>query len=215
MSQSPSTVDSEAKEFAYSSAQHFAYRGIPSHIYPTPTPTPMCGYAVKKLGLAGGIVVTASHNPKEYNGYKVLTVQLVPRSTPPVDGLIADEILKIAEETKAPTLAKLDELKSNGTVKEFGDEMLASYIKDVQALGTFKTESVHGKDAPISIAYSPLHGVGAASIDRLSKEVVGLQEGVNFWISRAEEPDGAFPTLEFPSKSMELQVAKRWMVICY
>ncbi len=79
--------------------------------------------------------------------------------------------------------------------------MLTDYIKDVQALGTFASEAVHGRDAPISIAYSPLHGVGAPSIERLSKEVVGLTEGVNFWISEEQrEPDGAFPTLEFPSK---------------
>lgn len=189
-----------SKEFAYSSAQHFAHRGIPSRIYPTPTPTPMCGYAVKKLGLAGGIVVTASHNPKEYNGYKVYGPAGTQINTP-VDGLIANEILKIAEETQPPTLASLDECKQKGIIKEFGGEMLTDYIKDVQALGTFASEAVHGKDAPISIAYSPLHGVGAPSIERLSKEVVGLTEGVNFWISEEQrKPDGAFPTLEFPSK---------------
>ncbi|KAJ9478211.1 Phosphoribomutase [Pseudozyma hubeiensis] len=188
-----------SKDFAYASAQHFAYRGIPSHIYPTPTPTPMCGYAVKTLGLAGGIVVTASHNPKEYNGYKVYGPAGTQINTP-VDGLIADEILKIAEQTQPPTLSDLEECKSNGTIKEFGDEMLTSYIKDVQGLKTFSSEPVHGKDAPISIAYSPLHGVGAPSIERLSKEVVGLQEGVNFWISPEQRnPDGAFPTLEFPN----------------
>lgn len=188
-----------SKDFAYASAQHLAYRGIPSHIYPTPTPTPMCGYAVKKLGLAGGIVVTASHNPKEYNGYKVYGPAGTQINTP-VDGLIADEIVKIAEQTQPPTLSDLEESKSKGTIKEFGDEMLTSYIKDVQGLNTFSSEPVHGKDAPISIAYSPLHGVGAPSIERLSKEVVGLEEEVNFWISPEQRnPDGAFPTLEFPN----------------
>ncbi|CDS82155.1 probable phosphomannomutase [Sporisorium scitamineum] len=188
-----------SKEFAYSSAQHFAFRGIPSHIYPTPTPTPMCGYAVKKLGLAGGIVVTASHNPKEYNGYKVYGPTGTQINTP-VDGLIADEILKVAPQTQPPTLSELEECKSKGIVKEFGDEMLTSYIKDVQGLNTFASSPVHGKDAPISIAYSPLHGVGAPSIERLSKEVIGLTEGVNFWISPEQrDPDGAFPTLEFPN----------------
>lgn len=161
----------------------------------------MCGYAVKKLGLAGGIVVTASHNPKEYNGYKVYGPAGTQINTP-VDGLIADEILKIAKETKAPTLENLEDCKKEGVIKEFGEEMLTSYIKDVQELGTFKAHAVHGKDAPISIAYSPLHGVGAVSIERLSKEVVGLTEGKNFWISEEQRmPDGAFPTLEFPSKS--------------
>lgn len=188
-----------SKEFAYSSAQHFAYRGIASHIYPTPTPTPMCGYAVKKLGLAGGIVVTASHNPKEYNGYKVYGPAGTQINTP-VDGLIADEILKVAEQTQPPTLSDLEECKSKRIVQEFGDEMLTSYIKDVQGLNTFTATPVHGKEAPIAIAYSPLHGVGAHSIERLSKEVIGLTEGVNFWISEEQrKPDGAFPTLEFPS----------------
>lgn len=188
-----------SKEFAYSSAQHFAFRGIPSHIYPTPTPTPMCGYAVKKLGLAGGIVVTASHNPKEYNGYKVYGPAGTQINTP-VDGLIADEILKIAQQTQPPTLRDLEECKSKGIIKEFGDEMLTSYIKDVQLLNTFSSAAVHGKGAPISIAYSPLHGVGAPSIERLSNEVIGLTEGVNFWISQEQrKPDGAFPTLEFPN----------------
>ncbi|KAF6767238.1 Alpha-D-phosphohexomutase, C-terminal [Kalmanozyma brasiliensis GHG001] len=197
-----------SREFAYSSAQHFAYRGIPSHIYPTPTPTPMCGYAVKKLGLAGGIVVTASHNPKEYNGYKVYGPAGTQINTP-VDGQIADEILKVAQETQPPTLADLEQCKRNGTIKEFDDEMLTSYIKDVQALHTFTATPVHGKDAPISIAYSPLHGVGAHSIDRLSKEVIGLTEGVNFWISPEQRvPDGAFPTLEFPNPE-ELSTLER------
>lgn len=201
-----------SKDFAYSSAQHFAFRGIPSYIYPTPTPTPMCGYAVKKLGLAGGIVVTASHNPKEYNGYKVYGPAGTQINTP-VDGLIADEILIVAQEATPPSLADLSECKRTGIIKEFGDEMLTSYIKDVQSLNTFTASPVHGKDAPISIAYSPLHGVGAPSIERLSKEVIGVTEGVNFWISEEQrKPDGAFPTLEFPSKSLTIRLTRLVMI---
>ncbi|SNX83157.1 probable phosphomannomutase [Melanopsichium pennsylvanicum] len=188
-----------SKEFAYSSACHLAHRGIPSHIYPSPTPTPMCGYAVKKLGLAGGIVVTASHNPKEYNGYKVYGPAGTQINTP-VDGLIAAEIVQIALQRQPPTLAHLDDAKRKGIVREFGDEMLTAYIKDVQDLNTFASAPVHDKDAPISVAYSPLHGVGAQSIERLSKEIIGLTEGTNFWISSEQRnPDGAFPTLEFPN----------------
>ncbi|PWY99165.1 putative phosphomannomutase [Testicularia cyperi] len=188
-----------SRDFAYASAQHFAHRGIPSHIYPTPTPTPMCGYAVKKLGLAGGIVVTASHNPKEYNGYKVYG----PRGTQintPVDGLIAAEILKEAQETRTPILKDLDACKHDGQIHELNDELLTSYINDIQALGTFKAQPAQGGKAPISVVYSPLHGVGAPSIQRLSKEVIGLVEGKDFWIVEEQrKPDGAFPTLEFPN----------------
>lgn len=188
-----------SREFAYASAQHFAYRGIPSYIYPEPTPTPMCGYAVKRMGLAGGIVVTASHNPKEYNGYKVYGPEATQINTP-VDGLIASEILKIAEQTQAPTLKDLQQCKDNGEIKEFGNEMLTAYIEDVQALNTFASQPV-ADDAPLTVAYSPLHGVGAASIQRLSTEVVGLTENINFWmVEEQKTPDGAFPTLEFPSK---------------
>lgn len=160
----------------------------------------MCGYAVKKMGLAGGIVVTASHNPKEYNGYKVYGPEATQINTP-VDGLIASEILIIADQTEAPTLKDLQHCKNDGQISTFGDEMLSSYIKDVQALNTFATKPIGGDEAPITVAYSPLHGVGAASIQRLSTEVVGLTEGKDFWtVEEQRKPDGAFPTLEFPSE---------------
>ncbi|EPQ32163.1 uncharacterized protein PFL1_00360 [Pseudozyma flocculosa PF-1] len=188
-----------SKEFAYASAQHFAHRGIPSQIYPTPTPTPMCGFAVKRLGLAGGIVVTASHNPKEYNGYKVFGPAGTQINTP-TDSQIAAQIDKVAKETEPPALVPLDEAKKSGLVREIEPEMFEAYIRDMKDLQIFSSASSAGDKVPLSMTYSPLHGVGGPFIQQLATEVAGFVEGENFWIVEEQRyPDGAFPTLEFPN----------------
>ena len=189
-----------SREFAYASAQHFAHRQIPSHIFPIPTPTPLCGYAVKRLGLAGGIVVTASHNPKEYNGYKVYGPAGTQINTP-TDSQIANQILKVAQQTNAPTLMALDHAKAADLVHEIQEDMFEAYMNDMRELAIFSPKSGRPAKAPISITYSPLHGVGAHTISKLAREIVGFKEGQDFWIVEEQsKPDGAFPTLEFPSE---------------
>ncbi|KAN0062086.1 hypothetical protein ACQY0O_005603 [Thecaphora frezii] len=188
-----------SKEFAFSSAQHFAHRGIPVQIFPTPTPTPMCGFAVKRLGLAGGIVITASHNPKEYNGYKVFGPAGTQINTP-TDSQIAAHILEVAKETEAPTLMPIDQAKQAGLVREFGPDMFEAYIAEMRELGIFQPQKGSGERAPVSITYSPLHGVGGPFIEKLATEVAGFVEAKDFWVVEEQRrPDGAFPTLEFPN----------------
>ncbi|PWN50567.1 Phosphoglucomutase, first 3 domain-containing protein [Violaceomyces palustris] len=186
-----------SKEFAQESASHFASLSIPCHLYPVPTPTPMCGYAVKKLGLAGGIVVTASHNPKEYNGYKVYGPAGTQINTP-IDSMIADQILEVAKETQLPSLMPLDEAKSNGLVQIVQEDMFQSYIRDLEEVGIFKQQR-SSPTPPIKVAYTPLHGVGAQSVEVLMS-YAGFEEGKDWWIVEDQrKPDGGFPTLEFPN----------------
>lgn len=148
--------------------------------------TPVCAFAVKELGAAAGVVITASHNPPEYNGYKVYWhngAQIIP----PHDAGIA---AAIDEESLAPVPFVDFE---DGQVTLLGDDIIAKYLAGVRGLSHRAASPAR---AELGIAYTPLHGVGA----RLAETALA-QAGFTKvrTVSSQREPDGDFPTVRFPN----------------
>ncbi|NUP10786.1 MAG: phospho-sugar mutase [Polyangiaceae bacterium] len=178
-----------SREFAEAAARVLAAQGIQSWLSPIVCPTPVASYAVSRLKAAAGIMVTASHNPPEYNGYKVYWgngAQIIP----PHDKGIAAAIAE-APAAKDVPLAAFDAARSSGLVKDFPPDLEESYLAAVQALSVRRDGD---RGAPI--VYTPLHGVG----DRLVRETLGRAGFTKVSSVPAQaEPDGEFPTVAFPN----------------
>jgi phosphomannomutase len=163
--------------------------GFVVHYFDEVAPTPLCAFAVRDLGAAAGVMVTASHNPPEYNGYKVYwgnAAQIIP----PHDGGIAQAIDAIASVKGLPRLDR-EAGRLMGLFRPVLPEVEQRYF-----------EAIHGldyglpKDLSLGIAYTPMHGVGGRFVMRAMKEA-GF---ANTWaVEKQFEPDGAFPTVRFPN----------------
>ncbi|KYG11266.1 phosphomannomutase [Sorangium cellulosum] len=178
-----------SREFAEDTACALAAAGIPSHLSPVPCPTPIAAFAVGHLGAAAGVMVTASHNPPEYNGYKVYwdnAAQIIP----PHDTGIATAIDAAPPADQVPRMP-LDEARQKGLVRDFPEELEERYLRAI--LGA---SARRDGDRGLRIVYTPLHGVG----DRLVREAL---ERAGFTrvtsVPEQAEPDGAFPTVAFPN----------------
>lgn len=178
-----------SRELADDAAAVLAALGIPTFVSPGVCPTPVAAYAVTRVGACAGIMVTASHNPPEYNGYKVYWANGA-QIIPPIDKGIAAEIAAGPEADAVP-LASLDAAKVDGVVRRFPDDLEPSYLDAVQALSVEQ-----GGDRSAAIVYTPLHGVG----NRLTRETLH-RAGFTGVVSVPEqaEPDGEFPTVAFPN----------------
>jgi phosphomannomutase len=176
-------------EFAEDTACVLAAAGIPSHISPIPCPTPVTAYAVTRLDAAAGVMVTASHNPPAYNGYKVYWgngAQIIP----PHDTGIAAAIAAAPEADAVPRMP-IAEARSKGLVKDFAADLERSYLDALLKLSVRKDG-----DRSIKIVYTPLHGVG----NRLVRAVLAEAGFSNVTtVPEQAEPDGAFPTVAFPN----------------
>ncbi|UQA55647.1 phospho-sugar mutase [Polyangium aurulentum] len=176
-------------EFAEDTACVLAAAGIPAFVSPVPCPTPVAAFAVSALGAAAGVMITASHNPPEYNGYKVYwsnAAQIIP----PHDKGIAAAIDASPAAKDVPRM-DIATARAQKLVRTFPDELERRYLSAIRAL------SVRGDgDRTIPIVYTPLHGVG----NRLTREA--LTEGGFARVTSVPEqaePDGAFPTVAFPN----------------
>jgi phosphomannomutase len=178
-----------SREFAEDTASVFAAAGIPAHLSPVPCPTPITAYAVHKLAAAGGVMITASHNPPQYNGYKVYWgngAQIIP----PHDSGIARAIAGSPPARDVPQMLA-DKAQAAGLRHFFPDDLDRSYLDAVRALSRR-----HDGDRSIGIAYTPLHGVG----NRLTRQALAEAGFTRVWTVREQaEPDGAFPTVAFPN----------------
>ena len=177
------------RELAEDTASVLASLGIAAHVTPRPCSTPLLAFAVKDLRAAAGVMVTASHNPPQYNGYKVYWgngAQIIP----PHDTGIAKAIAAAPEADEVPLTAYAEALAS-GAVKLFGDDMERRYLDAVRGLW------VHdGGDRAIPISYTPLHGTGNR-LARMAFAEAGFT-GVTT-VPEQAEPDGTFPTVAFPN----------------
>lgn len=175
--------------FALETAAVLAGHGIRVFFFVDRAPTPLGAFAVKTLGAAAGIVVTASHNPPEYNGYKVYWengAQIVP----PVDAGIAGEIAKAGPANALPFLPRA-EAEGKGLFVPLGEELAGRYHDAIASLALHPGE---GRD--LRIVYTAMHGVGArftlAALARAGFADVRP-------VAEQNEPDGAFPTVSFPN----------------
>lgn len=180
-----------SREFAHDAAAVLAALGFKVHLFDRELPTPVAAFAVKHLRAAAGIVITASHNPPDYNGYKVYWehgAQIVS----PIDEAIAGAIATAAQEDALPWMS-LDEARAQGRVHDLGDAMIEQYLSGVAAL------SVHPavpERKTLRLAYTPLHGVGA----RVAEAALARAGFTNvFTVAEQREPDGEFPTVKFPN----------------
>ena len=176
-------------EFALNSALVLCANGIKTYLFSSLRSTPELSFAVRELGCHAGIMITASHNPKEYNGYKVYWEDGGQLVEPQASGII-EEVNK-TDEFEDVKLITQEEAENLGLLNILNDELDSKYLENV------KKESIL-KDLPnkenFKLVYSPLHGTGGRPIKRLLNEL-GYK---NVYIVEAQEkPDGEFPTCSY------------------
>ena len=180
-------------EFAEEAALCLAANGIKAYIFESLRPTPELSFAVRHLGCVAGINVTASHNPPEYNGYKVYWEDGA-QSTPPHDSGIMGEVKSISDWNTVKTMDKAEAEKAGlfqVIGKEVDDAYMAELKKQVLHMDAIKAE---GKN--LKVVYTPLHGTGNIPARRILKER-GFE---NVYVVKEQElPDGDFPTVSYPN----------------
>lgn len=174
-----------SRQFAIYAAEVLCANGIKVYLYDTLMPTPVLSFTVRYLGCTAGAVVTASHNPKEYNGYKIYDdtgCQLCPDQANKVIGYV-----NAIEDLKAVPHMDLDEAAEKGLYQSIGSEVLDAFLKEV------KKQSLYEEPSDIKIVYTPLHGTGNIPVRK-------ILEGMNVSVVKEQElPDGNFSTVRSPN----------------
>ena len=180
-------------EFSEEAALCLAANGIKAYRFESLRPTPELSYAVRHLGCIAGINVTASHNPPEYNGYKVYWEDGA-QITPPHDTGIMSEVKAITDLSTCKTMDKEEAVKA-GLFVTIGKEVDDDYIAELKKL-VIRQDCIdkYGKD--IKIVYTPLHGTGNIPARRVLKEI-GFENV--YVVPEQELPDGEFPTVSYPN----------------
>lgn len=180
-------------EFADEAALCLAANGIKAYVFESLRPTPELSYAVRKLNCISGINITASHNPPEYNGYKVYWEDGA-QITPPHDGGIMDEVKKVTDYAAVKTMEK-EAAEKEGLYVTIGQEIDDSYIEELKSQ-VKNPEAIKAAQKDLKIVYSPLHGTGNIPARRVLKEL-GFE---NVYVVKEQElPDGEFPTVSYPN----------------
>ena len=180
-------------EFAQEAALVFCANGIPVYIFPYLHATPILSFAVRYLKCVAGVNVTASHNPPEYNGYKVYWEDGA-QISPPVDAEIIAEVNAVTD-YGAPKTMSLDDAKIAGLYRVIGSELDDAFLANVKAQ-IKHPEAIAREAADIRIVYTPLCGCGNIPVRRVLKELGFTQVYV---VPEQEKPNGDFPTLAFPN----------------
>ena len=180
-------------EFADTAACVLAANGIKAYIFDSLRPTPELSFALRTLGCTAGIVVTASHNPPEYNGYKVYWEDGA-QITAPKDAQIIGEVnaIKDYEEIKKMTT---EAAKEAGLYEVIGKEIDDKYMEALKKL-VLHPEAIKQMASSLKIVYTPLHGTGNVPVRRVLKELGFEQVTV---VPEQELPDGNFPTVSYPN----------------
>ena len=180
-------------EFAQEAALCLAANGIKAYIFETLRPTPELSFAVRHLGCVAGINVTASHNPPEYNGYKVYWEDGA-QITPPHDSGIMGEVKAISDWNTVKTMDKAEAEKA-GLFQVIGKEVDDAYIAELKKQ-VIHMDAIEAEGKNLKIVYTPLHGTGNVPARRILKEL-GFE---NVYVVKEQElPDGDFPTVSYPN----------------
>ena len=180
-------------EFANEAALCLAANGIKAYIFEALRPTPELSYAVRKLGCIAGINITASHNPPEYNGYKVYWEDGA-QITPPHDTGIMAEVKAITDYSTLKTMSREDAEKA-GLYEVIGQAIDDSYIEELKSQ-VLHMDSIKAMAKELKIVYTPLHGTGNIPARRVLKEL-GFENV--YVVPEQELPDGNFPTVSYPN----------------
>ena len=180
-------------EFAEEAALCLAANGIKAYIFESLRPTPELSFAVRHLGCVAGINVTASHNPPEYNGYKVYWEDGA-QITPPHDSGIMGEVKSISDWNTVKTMDKADAEKA-GLFQVIGKEVDDAYMAELKKQ-VIHMDAIEKEGKNLKIVYTPLHGTGNIPARRILKEL-GFE---NVYVVKEQElPDGDFPTVSYPN----------------
>lgn len=182
-----------SKEFSEETALCLNANGIKTYRFEDVRPTPELSFAVRKLGCISGIVITASHNPPEYNGYKVYWedgAQIVE----PIDKDIINEVGNIKDFSTIKTMNK-EEAVSQGLYNTIGKEIDDNYIAELKKL-IVNQKAINEMQNEIKIVYTPLHGTGGMLVERILREI-GFENV--YVVKEQEKPDGRFPTVSYPN----------------
>lgn len=180
-------------EFAMEAAMTLAANGIKAYKFESLRPTPELSFAVRELGCAAGINITASHNPPEYNGYKVYWEDGA-QFTPPHDKGVTEEVLAIEDLSSVKTTDEASAIAA-GRYEVIGKEIDDKYIAQVKAQ-VVNQKAIDEMQDEITIVYTPLHGTGNIPARRVMKEIGFTHVYV---VPEQELPDGDFPTVSYPN----------------
>ncbi len=195
------SFDSRIKSdlFAQVAAGVFAANGIQVSIYKELMPTPCLSYAVRALGCAAGIMITASHNPSKYNGYKVYGADGCQITTEAAAEILAEiEKLDIFDDVKTTNYVIGEE---GGLVSYISDDVYTAFVEEVKKQSVLYGDEIN-KD--VSIVYSPLNGTGLKPVLRTLKESGYTNITV---VKEQEQPDGNFPTCPYPNPEIKEAMA--------
>ncbi len=195
------SYDSRIKSdlFAKIASGVFAANGIQVYIYPELMPTPCLSFAVRALGCSAGIMVTASHNPAKYNGYKVYGADGCQITTEAADEILAEiEKLDIFSDVKA---LSFDEGLAAGNISYVGEDTYTAFIEEVKKQSVLFGEEI---DKDVAIVYSPLNGTGLKPVLRALNESGFTNITV---VKEQEQPDGNFPTCPYPNPEIKEAMA--------
>ena len=196
-------------EFAREAALCLNANGIHTYLFESLRPTPELSFAVRELGCIAGIVITASHNPREYNGYKVYWEDGA-QITPPHDKNILAEVAKVTDFSMVKTMEE-DEARAENLFSIIGTDFDDKYIAQL------KKQSIHPEIIPeaakdMKIVYTPLHGTGNIPVRRVLRELGFTQVYV---VEEQKVPDGNFTTVPYPNPedknawTLALELAKK------
>lgn len=180
-------------EFAQEAALCLAANGIKAYIFETLRPTPELSFAVRHLGCVAGINVTASHNPPEYNGYKVYWEDGA-QITPPHDTGIMGEVKAISDWNTVKTMDKEEAVKA-GLFEVIGQAVDDAYMAELKKQ-IIHMDAIQAEGKNLKIVYTPLHGTGNIPARRILKEL-GFENV--YVVPEQELPDGDFPTVSYPN----------------
>lgn len=180
-------------EFAQEAALCLAANGIRAYIFPSLRPTPELSFALRKLGCTAGIVVTASHNPPEYNGYKVYWEDGA-QITAPRDRQIIEEVQAVTDFDMVKTMSCENAVRA-GLYEVISPEMDDCYMEELKKQ-VVRPEVIRRQAKNLKIVYTPLHGTGNIPVRRILREL-GFEQV--YVVKEQELPDGDFPTVSYPN----------------
>ncbi len=184
-----------SQDFARLAAATLASMGITVHIYKTLMPTPMLSYAVRHLHCSAGVMITASHNPAKFNGYKVYGDDGCQITLEAADRIYA---FINAEETLLPQLPSFEAMMDAGRIHYIEDDTIESYYQDIARLQLAPCK------APLHVVYSPLNGTGNVPVREMMKRMGNVQVDI---VAEQENPDGHFPTCPYPNPEIREAMA--------
>ncbi|HEP1355251.1 TPA: phospho-sugar mutase [Streptococcus pyogenes] len=188
-------------EFAFESAQVLAQHGIKSYVFEALRPTPELSFAVRHLNAYAGIMVTASHNPAPFNGYKVYGQD--GGQLPPADADALTDFIRAIENPFAVELADLDESKSAGLIQVIGEDVDMEYLREVKDVN-INQDLINNFGKDMKIVYTPLHGTGEM-LTRRALAQAGFESVVVVESQAKADPD--FSTVKSPNPESQTAFA--------